>query len=169
MKDIILFRSINCGVKDYASIISDMIYKDNIYGSEIPDFNQYDSDFDKFISTSLGEDLRSTKNSGLFRKPYGDIHFEMFDHNLKYIFALVMSDMDFKTYKYIDGGYNSAIDMDNNIESFDMESCKDISKWEETAIIKLKAGDGICFRPWLWHSMSESLLQIFYVEDNNGH
>jgi len=168
MKDIILFRGINCGVSEYANILSDMIYKDNIYGSEIPDFNQYDPEFDVFISSSLGESLKSTKTSGLFRKPYDSIHFEEFDKNLRYIFAISMKDTIFTTYRYIDGGYNTIVDAINNVKDFDIETCKDISKWEETAIIKLRVGDGICFRPWLWHSMSNSLLQIFYVESDNG-
>jgi hypothetical protein len=168
IKNVILFRGIRKDITQFTDALLGMTFKEMLYGEELVDFNQYDPSFDGVISESLGEKLKSTESSGLFRKPYEVIHFENFYEKSRYVFMLAYEDCFFKTYKHIETGSDSIFNIECELDKFISSNCFDTSKWSETGSIKLEAGDGICFRPWLWHSIQRKLVQVFYIEGIDG-
>jgi len=169
MKDVILFKNIRPDVATLSDTLSSMIYKDQEYGQELLDFNQYDESFNEFISVALGEQLKITEQSGLFRKPFENIiHFEGFNNETRYIFALAYEDIKISFWKHKELNVYNVFGVDN-LQEFIHNNCADVNKWEEVGMMKLSCGDAVCFRPWLWHSFSENkLVQIFYIEEKTN-
>ena len=148
-------------IQQLASVISNLEFKDAMYGKEVDNFQHLPPGIAEHISQAVGTKLSICLGSGVFRKPSPVLHFEQITNNIHIILAVALEETSFNTYEH-ESGVSSALqikDMQEFIKNeLNEEKLKQISK------IILKPNDFIAFNPWMWHSFDEKLIQIFYLE-----
>jgi hypothetical protein len=97
------------------------------------------------------------ERSGVFRKPKQFVHFEGFDSFNEWIFVVALQQSTFNIFEH-QSGATSAIDgyKFNYMNLFE---------WDLTVNYVLKPGQGILFRPWLFHSFDNGLIQSFRLNE----
>jgi hypothetical protein len=146
------------------SVVKPLNFKDSIYGHEIPEFFMIPEGIDQGFSAITNISVKLRENSGLFRIPYPTIHFENFDQKSLFIGIVALEDTVFRTHRHRETQSHAVTDIVKNLQQFIKENCFDKEKWDIIAEINLKAGGLILVKPWLWHSLEEKLVKIFYLE-----
>ena len=123
-------------------------------GEQIENFNMVPENSNELFSTIIDGDLTVDEDrSGIIRRPDFFIHFEEFDNTNEWMFAVALDQSTFNVFEHQSGattalnGYNF-----NYLNLFE---------WDLQINYILKAGQGILFRPWLFHSFDSGLIQIF--------
>lgn len=123
-------------------------------GEQIENFNMVPENANELFSTIIDGDLTVDEDrSGIIRRPDFFIHFEEFDNTNEWMFAVALDQSTFNVFEHQSGattalnGYNF-----NYLNLFE---------WDLQINYILKAGQGILFRPWLFHSFDSGLIQIF--------
>jgi hypothetical protein len=135
-------------------------------GLEVPNFLMVPDGIDKQFSSLVGQKINLSENSGVFRKPYTVIHFENFNKNTIFVGAIALCPTKFCTYKHKETNSFSVYSIENNLPEFVNNNCFDKTKWETIADISMNPGSLILFKPWLWHSFDQKLMNFFYLEVN---
>ena len=78
MKNLILCSNLYNDMDSLSGLISTMEYEDNLYGSEIKDFNFLPQGLDQQFAMYLDHPVEVQPNTGVFRKPNTTVHFEPF-------------------------------------------------------------------------------------------
>ena len=147
-------------------VVKNLQYKENIYGEEVIDFNLIPQDLHKIFSNILKEEIIITKDSGILRKSFENIHFESFNQNTLWVSVIALENTTFKLHKHKEKGFSNVTQLQENLQEFVKENCYDKEKWNDSATINLNSGDIVLFKPWLWHSLSKTLVKVFYLEAN---
>ena len=150
--------------KELFDIISKLDLKENLFGDEIKDFNMISQGIDQAFSQIIGQKITVTKDSGKFRKPYPPIHFENFTQDSVFVGIVALEDTNFKTYRHKETGFTNVFPITQDINTFIKDNCFDPEKWETIADIKLLAGTLLLVKPWVWHSLDNKLVKVFYLE-----
>ena len=173
MKSILLFDNFYQDLESLHELVSTLDFKESFYGEEIVDFNFIPPDSQENFCQIMAEDLEVSDNSGLFRKSYSTIHFENFNGYSRYVAILAIEPTTIKFYRH-EKGFKSVIELDSPVDEFVPEFF-DESKWDCYSSITLEQNQIIFLRPWMFHSLSDSLVQVFYLNtkiseegDNNG-
>lgn len=132
-------------------------YKDFEFGSEIENFNLIPPDFNELISSITGSNLRVDEDSGNFRIPKNFIHFEGFDGTDEWIFVVALQESTFNVFEHLSGVATALQGYKHNY--------MDLFQWDLTVNIVLKPGQGVLFRPWLFHSFSNGQIQLFKLRE----
>lgn len=147
------------GVK-LGNIVRDLQYVQTEFGKEIPNFNLVKPDDNKLFSSILNTNIEVDEDrSGIFRKPELFIHFEGFDALNEWIFAVALEPSFFNVYEH-ESGAKSALEGINF-------NYRNLFEWGSNtkAHYDLKSGEGVLFRPWLFHSFDGGLIQIFRLRE----
>lgn len=126
------------------------------YGDEVANFNHVIQGLDPVFSKMLAEDVEVVDElSGVFRRPRYGIHFESFSTPGDWIF-LVNLDPRTTTVNFFKhkSGAKSALDG----YKFNYNNLFD---WDLTTNIELGPNEGIIFRPWLFHSVNDGMIQVY--------
>lgn len=163
MKKLILCSNLYNDMDSLSGLISTMEYEDNLYGSEIKDFNFLPQGLDQQFAMYLDHPVEVQSNTGLFRKPNNMIHFEPFYQHCLWVGIVAMEDTTITLWEQEE--VKNVFDVpQNEMESFLLDNCNNSSKWSETNKLNIKKNDFVFVRPWLWHSLEENkLVQVFLL------
>jgi len=140
--------------------VCNLEYKESEFGQEIPDFYLISPDANEQFSNILNTKMEVIEEySGRFRKPKWFIHFEGFDSMNEWVFAVALEQATFNVYE-------SSLGPKSALEGHELPY-KDLFAWDLTINYILKPGQGILFRPWLFHSFDTGLIQTFRLTEKN--
>jgi len=143
-------------------VVRNLQYVEREYGLEIPDFQLIFPNLEPVFSRMLGEEVQiDQEKSGVFRKPIRCIHFESFENLNEWCFVIALQPTTFNIYYHLKpgGGYRE----------FDAKTALDghrfnylnYFEWDYVTNILLESNQGIFFRPWIFHSMEDGIIQYF--------
>jgi hypothetical protein len=143
------------------NVISTLNFVDKEFGKEIPDFNMVPEDIEERFKIVLGTDVTvNEKKSGIFRHPSPFIHFESFEKLNEWIFVVALDRTLLNIYENLNGSKTA-------LEEYKL-NYRNLHDWDLIVSYDFKPGQGVLFRPWLFHSFSGGLIQIFRLEEKNA-
>lgn len=137
-------------------------YQPTEFGEELLNFNMVDENadimFSKILNTNIELDL---DHSGIFRKPNNLIHFESFNNLNEWVFAVAIQSSTLNVFEHKNGTQHA-------LQNYKFDY-RNLFEWDLQINYLLKPGQGVLFRPWLFHSFDTGLIQIFKLKeyDNN--
>jgi hypothetical protein len=141
--------------------VSALKYEETEFGKEIQNFNLIPSNIEERFKIVLNTDVIVDKeNSGTFRHPAPFIHFESFKKLNEWIFVVALDKTLFNLYENLDGTKNALENYKLNYRNF--------LDWDLIVSYDFKPGQGVLFRPWLFHSFSGGLIQTFRLEEKDA-
>lgn len=136
-------------------------YVQKEFGEEIDQFNWVPADANRMFSEVLGTNMVvDEERSGIFRRSGGFIHFEYFESVDQWVFAVALQTTTFNVYEHTSGVQNALREHRFNY--------RNLFEWNHRVNYELEPGHGILFRPWLFHSFSNGLTQVFRLTEKNG-
>jgi hypothetical protein len=152
--------------KQFCEIISKLNFVDNTFGQEVKNFNHKPDELADAISHILGRPLEHSEESGVYRKPFGFIHFENWTPQSAFAAAIALEDTVFYTYRHKETQVYNVLQMpDKNLDmdKFIKDNSQNFDNWDKIATINLMQGDLVVLQPWVWHSFEENkLIQVFH-------
>ena len=131
------------------------------HGLEIENFNMVIPDLDPLFSKLLADDIQvDDENSGIFRKPTFGIHFESFESLSDWVFIVALERTTFNLYHHLSGAKTALDGYHFNYQNF--------LEWDYHTNILLQPNEGIFFKPWLFHSLEEGLVQVYRLKGKNN-
>lgn len=135
-------------------ITFDLKYEETEFGEEIPNFNMVPENANELFSNILGTNITVDQDrSGVFRRPVNFIHFEGFDKNNEWIFVCALQQSTFNVFEHQSGAITA---LDGHMFNY-----RNLFEWDLKINYILSPGQGVLFRPWLFHSLDKGLVQIF--------
>lgn len=135
-------------------------YVEKEYGLEVENFNLTFPGLDDTFSKLVNEDvIVDDERSGIFRKPTNcQIHFEGFDTLNEWCFIIALEKTTFNLYNHLEsyGVINARSALDGYKWNY-----KNMFEWDYYANILLERNQGVIFRPWLFHSLEDGLVQYY--------
>lgn len=142
-----------------SNVVQNLQYVDTEFGKEISEFNMVADAADDMFSNVLNTRVNVDKeNSGVFRYPVHWIHFENFKSTNDWIFACALQQSTFNVFEHC-SGITTALDR------YDF-NYRNLFEWDLKINYILSPGQGILFRPWLFHSFDQGLIQIFKLTEH---
>ena len=145
-------------------IVSKLDYKQETFGTQIKDFYLVPQGIEHGFSQILNTSITLGKHSGCFRKPYEFIHFENFEPKSFFLAIIALSKTKFYTYRHKEKNYSQVIQVQENIEEFISKNCNNKSAWDVTCELNMSPGDMVLIKPWCWHSIDPSIVNVFYLD-----
>jgi hypothetical protein len=141
--------------------ISFLNFQEFEFGKQVPDFKMVPEDIEERFKIVLDTDFTiDRENSGSFIHPYSFIHFESFANINQWVFIVALERTLFNIYENVKG-YKTALEEHKlNYRNF--------HEWDLIVSYDFKPGQGVLFRPWLFHSFSGGLIQKFILEEKNA-
>lgn len=144
------------------SIAKSLQFVEKDLGYEIENFNMVPENADQLFSTMFNTELMVIDDrSGVFRIPKNFIHFEGFDTPNEWLFVCALEKSFLTIYEHLDSGAKHALD------KYQL-AYRDMLQWDYQAQHQLSPGQGVLFRPWLFHSMDHGLVQLFRLREHAG-
>ena len=143
-----------------SNVVRGLQYVQQEFGKEIPNFNLIPENANKLFSDILNTNVEVDEDlSGVFRRPELFIHFEGFDTLNEWVFACALDQTMFNIYEH-ETGAKSALEGTNF-------NYRNLMEWGTNTKVsyELKPGEGVLFRPWLFHSFDGGLIQIFRLRE----
>lgn len=137
-----------------------MQFEQNDFGYDLPNFNMVPNDADEIFSKVLNTKVSVEKEkSGIFRKPdfSSFIHFEEFESINDWLFVVALEPTTFNVFEHKSGAKNA-------MEGYEF-AYRNLFDWNLKTNIILEPGQGVFFRPWLFHSFNSGLIQIFRLKE----
>ena len=131
------------------------------YGQEIDQFNLVQPGIDKVLSKVIGEEIIvDEERSGVFRQSMVGIHFEGFDNPNEWCFIVALEDnVPFNIYKHKSGAESALQGYKFNYRNF--------FEWDYYCNFQLMRNQGVIFRPWLFHSINNGMVQYYRLLPKN--
>jgi hypothetical protein len=133
---------------------------DKEYGLEVDQFNLTFPGLDPIFSKLVGEEVTvDDERSGIFRKPTNClIHFESFDTLNEWCFIIALERTTFNLYNHLEsfGVVNARSALDGYRWNY-----RNMFEWDYYTNILLEPNQGVIFRPWLFHSIENGLVQYY--------
>jgi len=146
-------------IKKLLNVVQSLPFVDKEYGKEIDQFQLVDPEINEVFSKVLNTKVKiDEENSGSFRMPELIIHFESFKNVTDWCFAIALEPTTFNTYRHIQGARSALDGHQYNYRNF--------LDWDYTTNILLEQNQCIFFRPWLFHSFSSGIIQMYRIEDD---
>ena len=144
------------------SYVTDQLqYEKCEFGQQIPNFNMVPENANDMFSTILNTNMLVDEDrSGIFRIPEMFIHFEEFDGLDEWVFAVALQQSTFNVFEH-QSGASTALDK----YQF---GYRNLFEWDLQINYVLKPGQGVLFRPWLFHSFDSGLVQMFRLKEKNA-
>ena len=136
---------------------SNLPYVEKEYGMEVEHFNLVIPGLDPVFSKLLAEEVTVDEgNSGVFRKPAFGIHFESFESLSDWVFVVALERTTFNLYHHLSGARTALDGYHFNYKNF--------MDWDYHTNILLQPNEGVIFRPWLFHSLEDGLVQVYRLK-----
>jgi hypothetical protein len=142
--------------------VENLQYQKTEFGTEIPNFNLIPENAGQLFSDIIGNNLQIDETrSGVFRFPELFVHFEGFDAMDEWCFVVALWPSTFNVYENLNGPKNA-------LEGHKL-GYRNMFEWDCKINYLLNPGQGVLFRPWLFHSFDSGLIQMFRLKEiNNG-
>jgi hypothetical protein len=138
--------------------VMDLTYVDDEFGKVIPNFNMVAKDASETFSTILGTKMEvDHERSGVFRLPEMFIHFESFEDTNEWVFACALEQSQFDVFEHLSGAVTAR-------DGYKF-GYRNLFEWDLKINYILSPGQGVLFRPWLFHSFDLGLIQIFRLRE----
>ena len=138
----------------------ELSYQKAEFGEEIPNFNLIGNETQELFSQILNTNINIDKErSGIFRKPSNLIHFESFNDTNEWIFMVALQPSTLNIFEHKSGITHALFDYKFNY--------KNLFEWNLQINHLLNPGQGVLFRPWLFHSFDTGLIQIFRLIEHD--
>ena len=135
-------------------------YSEHDFGREIENFNLVPPDADELFTHALNMKMTvDPERSGVFRLPKTFIHFEDFNSLQDWMFVVALQESTFNLFEHKSGAVDAR--QGHNFRY------RNLFEWDLTVNYILKPGQGILFRPWLFHSFDSGLIQLFRMVENS--
>lgn len=135
-------------------------YVEKEYGLEVDNFNMTFPGLDPIFSKLVGEEVTvDDERSGIFRKPTNClIHFESFDTLNEWCFIIALEKTTFNLYNHLEsfGVVNARSALDGYHWNY-----RNMFEWDYYTNILLEPNQGVIFRPWLFHSIENGIVQYY--------
>jgi hypothetical protein len=135
-------------------------FTENDFGQDLQNFNMIPPDADEMFSSVLNKKIVVDKEkSGVFRIPNksGFIHFEEFESVGDWLFVVAIDLTTFNVFEHKSGAKNAT-------EGYEF-AYRNLFDWDLKINHILEPGQGVFFRPWLFHSFTSGLIQIFKLKE----
>jgi hypothetical protein len=143
---------------ELSNVVGSLQYKEFEFGCEIENFNPVPVDIDNTFSAVLGRTVVvDIDNSGIFRLPEHFVHFEGFDSTDEWLFVVALENSTFNLYEHKSGAKSALDGYQFNY--------RNLFEWDLTVNYLLEPGQGIFFRPWLFHTFDMGLIQLFKLKE----
>jgi len=130
------------------------------FGQQIQNFNMVPENANEMFSTILNTNMLVDEDrSGIFRIPEMFIHFEEFEGIDEWVFAVALQQSTFNVFEHQSGASTA---LDNYQFGY-----RNLFEWDLQINYLLKPGQGVLFRPWLFHSFDSGLVQMFRLKEKN--
>lgn len=141
-------------------IASTLQFVSKPYGYEIDNFNLTFPGLDPVFSRLVGEEVTvDDTRSGVFRKPMNCIiHFEEFDSLNEWCFIVALEKTTFNLYNHLESF--GKVDARSALDGYKWNYLN-MFEWDYYANILLDQNQGVIFRPWLFHSIEDGLVQYY--------
>ncbi len=129
------------------------------YGYELEHFNLTFPNLDEMFSKIVNESVMvDEERSGIFRRPMNCVHFESFDSLNEWCFIIALERTTFNLYHHLEsfGKVNSK----SALEGYQF-NYRNLMEWDYYTNIRLEPNQGVIFRPWLFHSLEDGLVQYY--------
>jgi len=144
--------------KKLSSITHALPFIQNEFGKEIENFNLTPDNPDTLFSSVLNKRVHMIEEqSGILRRPDMFIHFESFDSPQEWLFVVALENSTFNLFEHQSGAKCALDDFKFNY--------RNLFEWNLTVNYLLEPGQGIFFRPWLFHSFDSGLIQTFRLKE----
>ena len=165
MKNIILCSSFYNDIGVLSDLISNLEYRDCLYGKEIKEFYYIPAELTEMISAVLEKNIEIQPDTGVFRKPNSIVHFDNFYEHALWTCVVALEDTTIHIHEHKDG-FKSYFDVPKEDEQFFINNCMNSDKWTITTSINIKKNDYVFVRPWLWKSFEQDkTIQVFMVNN----
>lgn len=145
--------------KELTAAVYYLGYSEHDFGKQIEQFNLVPQNADELFSNAFKMKLKVDEdNSGIFRIPQQFIHFESFDSTSDWLFVSALQQSTFNIFEH-ESGATSALD------GYKFQY-RNLFEWDLTVNYVLKPGQGVLFRPWLFHSFDSGLIQLFRLKQD---
>lgn len=163
---LIVVKNIYNDIEGFVNIINSLPYENTTYGEELVNLDyKPDGIIDMFSVILHADNITIDENSGKFLKPTTGIKCIPFWTDAACNAIIALCDTTVTFWRHIETGivYTNQISS-SELDSFVINECLDITKWEPDNIIKLSRNDCLIYKPNLWISFSEnSLIQTFQL------
>lgn len=144
--------------ENLCAITNNLQYVDHEFGQQIEQFNMVPENANELFSNILNTKIEVDEdNSGVFRKPVTWIHFEPFDGPNEWLFFCALTETTLNIFEHQSGATTALDEYKFNY--------KNLFEWDLQIDFVLKPGQGILFRPWLFHSFNGGLIQMFKLRE----
>jgi hypothetical protein len=145
----------------YARVVDGLPFVNKPYGQEIDNFNMIFRGIEPVLSRVLGERvIVDHKKSGVFRRPIDCIHFEEFDSLDEWCFIVALERSTFNLYHHLRDGQYGQVDSRSALDGWQY-NYRNLFEWDYHTNILLEPNQGIFFRPWMFHSLENGLIQYY--------
>lgn len=128
------------------------------FGEEIPNFNMVGENTNESFSKILNSNIEiEDEKSGIFRKPNNLIHFESFENLNEWVFMVALQPSTLNIFEHKSG-------ISNALDGYKF-NYRNLFEWDLQINYLLKPGQGVLFRPWLFHSFDIGQIQIFRLKE----
>lgn len=146
--------------KELFSVVSTLNFTIFEFGKQVEDFNLVSDDASELFSNVFKKNLTvDLDRSGTFVFPEPFVHFEQFDSLNKWMFVVAIEQSTFNTFHHQSGATSA-------LEEYKFHY-RDFFQWDLKTNIVLDPGQGVLFRPWLFHSFDSGIIQKFMLTEES--
>lgn len=141
------------------SLIADSLpFAQSEFGKEIENFNLTPENPNQLFSSVLNKNVELIEEqSGVFRRPDLFIHFESCESPKEWMFVVALENSTFNIFEHQSGAKNA-------LDGYNFKY-RNLFEWDLTVNYLLEPGQGIFFRPWLFHTFDCGLIQTFKLKE----
>lgn len=154
-----------------ANVIGPLRFTPKQYGSEVENFSMIAPEAAEMMSLVIGEPVQIIKEvSGVFRRPLiGTVRFESFQTLDEWCFAVALEPTTFNMYKHLSSGVGElgTVDARSALDGPNIQmpiSYTNYFEWDLDVNIRMQPNQGIFYRPWMFHSFEDGLIQHFRLK-----
>ena len=128
-------------------IVNSLSFVQSEFGKEIENFNLTPENPNQLFSSVLNKNVELIEEqSGVFRRPDLFIHFESFESPKEWMFVVALENSTFNIFEHQSGAKNA-------LDGYNFKY-RNLFEWDLTVNYLLEPGQGVFFRPWLFHTLS---------------
>lgn len=156
------------------NVVQGLNFVDLPYGKEIPNFNMIFPECETIFYKVLGERvIVDPQRSGVIRKPnHNAIHFEDFSSTEEWCFIVALENTTVNFWYHIDEknwiGDFTSVNAKNVFDGFNF-NYNNLFEWKIHTNILLEPNQCLFFRPWVFHSLQEGLVQYYRLMADNSY
>ena len=137
--------------------VKGLSFKEYEFGKQIDDFNLVSEELDELFSSVLNFKVTLDQTSGFFRIPYHFIHFEPVESLQDWLFVVALEQSTFNVFEHKSGAKTA---LDGHQFAY-----RNLFDWDLKVNYILDPGQGVFFRPWLFHSFDHGLIQVYKLKE----